>query len=130
MTKVITIPEFQIDDVIPKIKTIQVFYSAPESKDGDESLFIIIDRDKFNEWLEDSGHLNVSFTSHMYNEEEREIDVTIPTEDFFLEENRFTWPIIKEYLETFHRYDPEVDKVFGGIPEVINYICSHFNKAV
>jgi len=125
MTKVITIPESQIDDVVWTDKHLFAYYSSPGATEAGEHQFIKISLEKFYEYLEDNDHLVIEVPSPYLTEQGYDNDPQpcyITPEEFRLLNNSHTWPIIKGYLEAFHRPTP-----FDGISSAINSIFSHFN---
>jgi len=128
MTKVITIPEFQIDDVVWTNTNLFAYYSSPGATEAGEHQFIKISLETFNQYLEDNAHLIIEVPSPYLTEQEYDNDPQpcyITPEEFRLLDNSHTWPIIKRHLEAFYRPIPELD----GTAAAITSILSHFNPA-
>lgn len=126
MTKVITIPKFQITDVNREEETIRVWYTAPG--DNHEQA-IDFPSEHFASWLEESNHLDQHMTYPMGNVEDGSyhdevVPCTLTWNEFWLEENDFIWPILHEYIEAFHR-----KTTFDSTINAMNSIFSHFNLA-
>lgn len=129
MTKVINIPDFQIDDIVWTEDHLFAYYSKPGDTEAGEHQFVKISLSTFYDYLEVNDHLIQETASPYIGSPGCEDAVSIlhiMPEEFRLLENSRTWPIIRQYLLEFHMPVPQLD----GIAYAINAICSHFNKAI